>query len=94
MKRTLNWDEVTNFYRKRPARFKAVQYEKGMDPLPPDVAYMTNPDDNQEVLVVCQGEKVTLLDAGDWIVLDIETGKTHVMKEDVFEIVFEICIGE
>jgi hypothetical protein len=90
VKRSLVWDEVTDLFRKRPARFKAVQYySKNMDLLPPDVSYMTNPDDNQEVLVVCQGQKVTLLEINDWIVLDIETGKTYVMKEDMFSLIFE-----
>ena len=89
MKRSLVWEEVTDLFCKKPARFKAIQFVKDMELLPPDVSYMTNPDDNQEVLVVCQGQKVTLLEINDWIVLDIETGKTYVMKEDVFSLVFE-----
>lgn len=91
MKRTLTWDDITDFYRKKPARFKAMQYVKGMELLPPDVSYMTNPDDNQKVLVVCHSrDKTTLIEENDWLVLDIETDKTHVMKEDIFNLVFEM----
>jgi len=89
MKRSLTWDEVDSYYRKKPVRFKAVQLDLGSYSLPPDVAYMTNPDDNQEVLVLCQGEKVTPIKDGDWIVLEIETNKTYVLSDDIFSLVFE-----
>ena len=50
----IDWNSVTDFFRKKPVRFKAVQLENG-----------------------------------DWAVLDIETGKTVILTDDVFSMVFE-----
>jgi len=69
----VTWDDVTDFYRKAPARFKAVQYEKGVE-LPP----FKNLFHNEIVL-----------NEGDWVVLDIETDRTFILKETIFSLVFE-----
>ena len=68
MQQRLNWETISSFYQRRPARFKAVQYEEGMIGLPDEIEHA---------------------DYGDWFVLDIETGKTHVLPDGVFNLVFE-----
>jgi hypothetical protein len=89
MKRTCSWDEITNCYRKKPARYKAIQYEVGMFPLPPDTSYMMEHGSTESVLVVSTGSKVVALEPSDWIVLDLETNRTVVLKDDIFHLVFE-----
>jgi len=71
----VTWDDVTDFYRKRPARFKAIQYETGKD-LPPFYQYWDQ-------------RKEFVLEDGDWVVLEIETNKTIILKDDVFNLIFE-----
>lgn len=34
-------------------------------------------------------DEIEHADYGDWFVLDIETGKTHVLPDGVFNLVFE-----
>lgn len=68
------WDDVTDFYRKKPARFKAVQYVDGEE-LPP-------------VRNIGDVTDATLQD-GDWVVLDIEADRTFILKDDIFSLVFE-----
>jgi hypothetical protein len=87
MKQTLTWDKITTYYRKKPARFKAVQYTKGMEVLPPNVTCM--PSSTHEISVVHLEDKINLIEDGDWLVRDLETGKTHILKDDVFNLVFE-----
>lgn len=76
----MKWNEITDYYRKRPARFKAIQYTRELLPLPPD----TTEFETGEVY-----HKTTLLKESDWIVLDIEAEKTYILTDDVFTLVFE-----
>jgi len=61
----MDWSDIP-VYRKRPARYKAVQYLEG-DELPKDVCAVL----------------------GDWIVLDVLKDNIFVLKDDVFDLVFE-----
>ena len=74
----ITWDDVTDFYRKRPTRFKAIQYEKGKD-LPP---YRQQWNHSFRMVE-------DLLEGGDWVVLEIETNKTFILKDEIFNLVFE-----
>ena len=71
----MDWNDVTDFYRKKPARFKAIQYEKGKE-LPPYHRYW-------------DPRKEFILEDGDWVVLEIETDKTFILKDEIFNFVFE-----
>jgi hypothetical protein len=43
----------------------------------------------ESVLVVSAGSKVVALEPSDWVVLDLETNKTIILKDDIFHLVFE-----
>ena len=82
------WDDAP-LYRKRPARFKAVQYIKD-EPLPPDTHYMKSADGLTEVLVTSIRDLTYQIDEGDWLVKDLLTGESCVVRNAVFELLFEV----
>jgi hypothetical protein len=80
------WNELDSLYRKRPARYKAVQYIKGAK-LPPGLI----PEVNEKLRATVETApgKFTPLDEGDWVVLDLVRQDTFVVKDNLFYKLFE-----
>jgi len=78
----LTWNEITTYYRKKPARFKAFQYNKDTGLLPPGIS-------RSEDGSVFLESKINIVEDTDWLILDLFTGKIHLLKDDVFNLVFE-----
>ena len=72
------WNDVP-VYRKRPARWKAVQYLRGK-PLPPDARVDLKGD------MYLAGQRIL---EGDWAVLDLLTCQVVIVDDRVFPFVFE-----
>jgi hypothetical protein len=75
----MNWNDIPS-YRKKPNRFKAIQYLEN-DQLPTDAVHV---DDKGRSW--CAGKKIRY---GDWIVLDLMTSRISVVPDDIFNLVFE-----
>lgn len=89
MQTSVTWDDVTSLYRKKPARFKAIQYNKN-ELLPPDTSFMLSSDGKDQVLVASLGnDRTVLMEEGSWLVKDMLTGISCVIKNEVFEMLFE-----
>jgi len=91
MQTSVTWDDVTSLYRKKPARFKAIQYNKD-ELLPPDTSFMLSPDGKDKVLVASLGnDRTVLMEDGSWLVKDLLTNLTCVLPDTVFNMLFEHC---
>jgi hypothetical protein len=86
------WDDVTSLYRKKPARFKAVQFNKDeaiTTSLPPDTYCMSCPDGSLALVATLTGNQSAVMNDGDWLVRDLLTDATFVLRDDVFHVLFE-----
>jgi len=77
-----NWEDAKTF-RRKPSRFKAVQYIKE-NQLPPNTFLLGN------TLFLEKENGVTCpVHDGNWVVKDLQKNTLNVITDDVFNLIFE-----